>query len=245
MDSVKDVKKRVRETIWRIMEEKGIARFPRPVYGRIPNFVGAEEAALRLSRTGFWRRACVVKVNPDSPQQPVRYRALLEGKVVVMATPRLRSGFLLLDPRVIPRDRLRYASTIRGAFNYGRLVSLQEIPRIDLVVTGCVAVDKWGGRVGKGGGYAELEYAILRMIGVIDDSVYVVTTIHDLQFIDEKIPLEKHDLAIDVIFTPTRTVYVEPRPSKPDRVYWDLLGDKRDLDVIRELYALVKRKQGI
>ncbi|MCG2909800.1 MAG: 5-formyltetrahydrofolate cyclo-ligase, partial [Stygiolobus sp.] len=35
----------IRQKIWRLLEEKDIASFPRPVYGRIPNFKGAEMAS--------------------------------------------------------------------------------------------------------------------------------------------------------------------------------------------------------
>ncbi len=244
MGGVKDFKKRIRENVWRVMEERGIARFPRPVYGRIPNFVGAEDAAYRLFKTSLWRRARVIKVNPDSPQQPVRYRALVDRKVVVMASPRLKSGFILLDPESIPVYRYRFASTIRGAFSYGRVIGLREIPRVDLIVTGCVAVDRWGGRVGKGGGYAELEYAILRELGVVDENVYVVTTVHDVQVVNEKIPLEKHDLTVDIVFTPTHTIYIDPRPLKPTGIYWELLGDKVELGVFQELKKIIEGENG-
>lgn len=239
---IKSMKKAIRERIWRLMEELDIARFPRPVYGRIPNFLGAEKAAERLFRTSFWRKSKVIKVNPDSPQQPVRYRALLDGKKLVMATPRLKKGFLLLDPAKIPYHRIRYASTIKGAFSYGKLLSLTEIPSLDLIVTGCVAIDIYGGRVGKGGGYAELEYAILRELNLIDDSTMVVTTIHDIQIIDEKIPIEKHDLTIDAAFTPSKTIYVIPRPAKPKGIYWDLLGDKASLNIFKELRRIIADK---
>ncbi|MGH7322549.1 MAG: hypothetical protein ACRELA_23405, partial [Candidatus Rokuibacteriota bacterium] len=40
-------KAEVREMIWRAMEMRGIARFP-GTKGRIPNFAGAERAALQL-----------------------------------------------------------------------------------------------------------------------------------------------------------------------------------------------------
>ncbi len=220
------------------MEERGVARFPLPVRGRIPNFVGAEKAAENLARLEVWRRAKVIKVNPDSPQQPVRLRALLEGKVLIMATPRMRQGFLLLDPRNVPRSQLGYASTIRGAFRWGRLLSLDELARmrIDLVVTGSVAVDPKGSRLGKGEGYAELEYAILRTLGSIDESTPVVTTVHDLQIVDS-IPREPHDLAVDIIVTPTRVIEIEPRPSKPSGILWNLLPCRKfeEIPLLQEL----------
>ncbi|KXA89925.1 hypothetical protein AKJ62_02060 [candidate division MSBL1 archaeon SCGC-AAA259D14] len=41
-------KSEIRHKIWTIMEKKGVARFPRPIKGRIPNFEGAEKAAENL-----------------------------------------------------------------------------------------------------------------------------------------------------------------------------------------------------
>ncbi|MEM4581780.1 MAG: 5-formyltetrahydrofolate cyclo-ligase [Candidatus Korarchaeum sp.] len=118
--------------------------FPKPVEGRIPNFIGAEEAARKLSLQREWKEAEVIFVNPDSPQRHVRYLGISQGKILVMATPRIKEGFLLLDPEEIPASRYYEASTISGAFRYGRKVGL-EVPRIDLKVTGSVAVDEGGG----------------------------------------------------------------------------------------------------
>src|SRR5262249_47308482 len=81
-------KQRVRERIWTRFEESGEVLFP-GARGRIPTFRGAAAAADRLAATPEWRRARVVKCNPDSPQRPVRLRALREGKLVYMAVPRL------------------------------------------------------------------------------------------------------------------------------------------------------------
>ena len=119
--SIKEEKQAIRKRIWRLLEEKGVARFPRPVYGRIPNFEGADKAAEKLFKTRLWWETSIVKVNPDSPQRPIRYRALIEGKRIVMATPRLQKGFLLLDPRKIHSSKHLDASCIRGAFVYGRI----------------------------------------------------------------------------------------------------------------------------
>src|SRR5713101_3596996 len=82
-----DVKKqRVRDAVWSRFEKSGEALFP-GARGRIPNFRGAAAAADRLAATPEWRRARVVKCNPDTPQRPVRLRALREAKVLYMAVP--------------------------------------------------------------------------------------------------------------------------------------------------------------
>ena len=236
--SVKAVKTAVRERVWRLLEERGVARFPKPVRGRIPNFVGAEEAAARLFSLDVWRRSRVVKVNPDSPQKPVRLAALRQGKLLVMATPRLRQGFLLLDPRRIPSHLYEKAATIRGAFQLGKIVGLDELKSIDidLIVTGSVAVDTHGNRVGKGEGYAELEYGIARELGIVSEETPVATTVHDLQIVDS-IPREPHDLTVDIIATPTKLVKVEPRPPKPPGIMWELLPCEklREIPVLQEL----------
>ncbi len=75
-----DEKHRIRLAVWNLMERTNVASFPRPVYGRIPNFIGAARAAELLASLEEFRRARVVKVNPDSPQRPVRELALRQGK---------------------------------------------------------------------------------------------------------------------------------------------------------------------
>ena len=88
----------LREQVWADLDQPGVARFPKPA-NRIPNFVGAEAAARRLAETEEWAGAATVKSNPDSPQWPVRQRALVDGKVVYMAVPRLRRGRPVLPAR--------------------------------------------------------------------------------------------------------------------------------------------------
>src|SRR5918994_4781863 len=93
-------KDQVRRSVWKAMDREGVSRFP-GAEGRIPNFAGAKQAAQRLSGHRLWRRARVVKANPDSPQTHARRIALEEGKIVIMAVPRLRDThpFRLPDPK--------------------------------------------------------------------------------------------------------------------------------------------------
>ncbi len=235
MTDPRAVKAEVRERIWRLLEERGVARFPLPVRGRIPNFEGAEDAASRLCSSPEYLNAKVVKVNPDSPQRPVRLRVLLDGKVLVMPTPRIKSGFLLLDPQKIPRSRLEEASTISGAFKLGRPVHPRDLPAIDLIVIGSVAVTPSGWRVGKGEGYAELEYGILRTFGKVDGSTPVFTTVHELQLVDE-LPREPFDVPVDAIFTDKRAIRCPPNP-KPAGIYWSLLEEEklREIPLLQEI----------
>ena len=109
----------LRDDVWQAMSVKGIARFPAPA-NRIPNFVGAEAAAARLAETAQWERAATIKSNPDSPQLPVRVRALRDGKLLYMAVPRLAEAdpFFVLDPEHLA-DAPRQAASIKGASALG------------------------------------------------------------------------------------------------------------------------------
>jgi len=235
-----DIKRRIREYIWRVMEEKNIARFPRPIYGRIPNFIGAEEAARRLIKLPEFRKMEVIFVNPDSPQHPIRALALLEGKKIIMASPRIKRGFLLLDPDKIPKKDIWKATTIKGAFRYGRMVHPSEIV-VDAKITGSVAVDPLGGRVGKGHGYSDIEYGILREYNAISESSPIITTVHDIQVV-ERIPMTEHDMPVDIIVTPTRVIRTNTPYKKPSGIFWELVS-KEDLEAIPLLKGLYEKRR--
>src|SRR5215813_10303081 len=153
-------KQEVREKVWRAMEEKGVARFP-GARGRIPNFKGAERCAELVANLDEWKRAQAIKSNPDSPQRAIRHLALKQGKTVYMAVPRLREEkcFVELDPSRLGKN-VYAASSIIGAFEFGRQVSVKQMKPVDLILCGSVAVRRDGARVGKGAGYSDLEYAI-------------------------------------------------------------------------------------
>lgn len=229
-------KDEIRKTVWKLLEEKGIARFPKPIIGRIPNFVGAEEAARVLCRTPIYRKAEVIKVNPDSPQLEVRRITLRDGKILLMPTPRLSAGFLLLDPKKIPSNHLDEAATIKGSFKFGKPVLPSEIPNIDLIVLGSVAVSLEGWRLGKGEGYGEIEYAILREFKKVDDNVPVATTVHELQIVDY-IPNELYDVPVDYIVTKNHFYEVKPRKAKPTGIYWEFLSAEKvkEIPILQQL----------
>ena len=62
-------KSAARQWVWDRLVDEGVARFPFPPHGRIPNFAGAEVAAARLLEMEPWKSATAIKVNPDSPQR--------------------------------------------------------------------------------------------------------------------------------------------------------------------------------
>ncbi len=236
----KKAREELRRRIWDLMEATNIARFPRPVHGRIPNFVGAEQSALNLLKHDLTKAVKVVKVNPDAPQRAVRELMLRTHVKVVMPTPRISEGFLLLDPDKIPENMYGVASTIQGAFKYGERVDLQNLPRIDLIVAGSVVVDVFGGRLGKGEGYSELEYGILIECKRISPETPIMTTVHDIQVITYRIPLEPWDFTVDWIVTPTKSMRARGPKVRPKGILWEYL-EKDKLVKIPVLGMLLKQ----
>jgi 5-formyltetrahydrofolate cyclo-ligase len=226
-------KQDLRERIWDHLEAEGIARFPFPPHDRIPNFTGAEDAADRLAETEEWQSAEALKANPDAPQLPVRRRALREGKTVYMAVPRLRNEkpFYELDPADIPAAEYDSAPTISHVESHARQVAPEEVATIDLVVSGSVAVTAAGARVGKGEGYSDLEYAVLRELGLVGSETPVATTVHDSQIVDGEVAVEPHDVPMDLIVTPSQPVRTEAERGKPSGVFWDDLSDERVAEI--------------
>ena len=220
----------LRDEVWSAMRRAGAARFP-GAEGRIPNFVGAEAAADRLRATGQWRKAATVKANPDSPQLPVRMRALEDGKTLFMAVPRLAADkpFLVLDPQSLPVPPRR-ASSIKGASSHGRPADVAELEPVDLAVVGCVAVSEDGARLGKGGGFADLEYALAWEAGLLTGATVVATTVHETQVLDAgRIPETAHDFRVDLVVTPDRVIACprDGRRRRPPAVRWDELTDEK------------------
>jgi len=230
------LKKAIREKIWATLEKEKLATFPLPVWGRIPNFIGSEKAAAGLCVSPAFRKAEVVKVNPDAPQREVRRRSLFAGKKLVMPTPRLSGGFLVVDPRLIPSTQISAASSIAGAFKWGKQTHPSQLPEIDLIVLGSVAVTPDGRRLGKGEGYGEIEYGLLREHGRVGSTTPIYTTVHPVQIV-EYIPHEEYDLAVDAIFTPEQAIWIDRPLKRPDGIIWRLLPKHKiqEIPLLREL----------
>ena len=217
-------KDKIRKEIWASMDREGVSRFP-GAEGRIPNFAGAKLAAERLSGHRLWKRAQTIKANPDSPQTHARRIALEQGKALIMAVPRLRDPhpFRLLDPKKLSKKEIREAATIKGALRHGRVVAEEELPEIDFLLCGSVAVNLNGARVGKGGGYSDLEFALLVEAGRIDDHTTVATIVHPIQIVRENLMMLDHDLPIDLIATPRTMIDVERAYKRPRGILWNHL----------------------
>ncbi|HUK77572.1 MAG TPA: 5-formyltetrahydrofolate cyclo-ligase [Thermoleophilia bacterium] len=89
-------------------------------------------------------------------------------------------------------------------------LALVEPATFDVVIVPGSAFDRDGGRMGYGGGFYDTFLARMRAgarrIGIC----------FDLQVVD-RVPVEPHDLCVDLVVTETRTIETACRPVGPER----------------------------
>ena len=225
MTNVDQAKKAVRKRMWTLLEQEQAV--PPGAHGRIPAFFDADLAAGRLAQLSVWRVARVVKAVPDTAQEPVRARALREGKLLYMAVPRLSEElpFYRLDPTTLPVSP-NEAAARNVVARVAPKVGVDEMQPVDLIVCGSVAVNRQGVRLGKGAGYSDIEVALLQEAGLIGPNTTIVTTVHSLQIVDHDLPETRHDFSVDLIVTPDEVISCDT-PRRPKGLVWeDLTPDK-------------------
>jgi 5-formyltetrahydrofolate cyclo-ligase len=230
-NSVKSV---VRNRVWERLVESGVN--VGPSFDRIPNFVGADAAAKRLSELEEWKRARVVKCNPDPPQIPVRLRALYDGKLLFSPVPYLTKGFpyLRIDPERLAAKGVDFetAATAQGFQEHGEPIGFEDMPKLDFCVVGCVAVTRRGGRTGKGAGFADLEQGVFRELGLVDASTPIATTVHSSQVVDDsEVVMEGHDSALNYIATELELIATHTALPQPQGVAWEKVRADQFADI--------------
>jgi 5-formyltetrahydrofolate cyclo-ligase len=170
-----------------------------------------------------------VKSNPDAPQLPVRVQALRDGKLLYMAVPRLAQSepFFVLDPERLA-DPPHKAASIKGASRSARTVALDAMEPVDLVVAGCVGVAEDGARLGKGGGFSDLEFALAAAAGLVDAHTIVATTVHEVQVQPAgAIPTSAHDITVDLVVTPERIIRTRRPRRRVPKLDWRELSEQK------------------
>ncbi|XP_007427362.1 methenyltetrahydrofolate synthase domain-containing protein isoform X1 [Python bivittatus] len=227
----------IRNKIWDYMEANNLADFPRPVHHRIPNFKGSFQISGSINTWDVFDQAREVKVDPDKPLEGIRLSALQARKTLLVPTPRLRTGLFnrIVPPPGATKETLRKCATSQGVRDYSVPIGLDAKVHVDLIVVGSVAVSEKGWRIGKGEGFADMEYAMMVSMGAIGQSTMVVTAVHDCQVVD--IPeelLDDHDLTVDYILTPTRIIKTECKRPKP----WGIMWHKISHEVLKKIPVL-------
>lgn len=235
---------RHRERIWAEMPRvaKPDSRFHWDFSSFIADFDGSDECARRVRELDAYADGGPVFITPDNSTEALRAQAMADGRTILMTTYGIGRGFLQLDPSRVPAAERRYAATLDGMDHYATPVTLADLrggPVIRLLVTGGSAVSANGVRFGKGHGYFDLEWALLSEIGRVDETSQIVDVVHNCQVVAETLEGEDHDVPVDWIITPTRTVRVAVPGRRIGHVRWDLLegGPLDQIPPIQELRA--------
>src|SRR5262249_6600874 len=131
------------------------------------------------------------------------------------------------------RATTRSGSSKRGD-RWSEEVALADMPGLDAIVCGSVAVTRDGRRCGKGEGYSDLEFAILHELG--HPPVPVATTVHDLQIV-ASVPQDPTDQPLTVIATPTQTIRIKRPRAAPRGIDWTRLSaeDLEEMPILADL----------
>jgi len=226
-----DHKADVRERVFKDLRQVAYAdsRFHYDFGEFIADFAGSEAALERLVAHRYYQQSQYLFITPDNCVEQLRYRALRDGKRVLLTTYSIRRGFWILDPATIPADKLLYAATLDGMERMGRPLSLEQIaamPGPDYMITGTGAINEKGIRFGKGHGFFDVEWGMLYKLGKITTATPAAAVVHDCQVLTEELTPEVFDTVADVIFTPTRTIEVTGAQKPTGGIIWDLLDPK-------------------
>lgn len=227
----KVTKQSFRQKVWHYIIKHKLVHFPARVYDCIPKFKGAADAAQRLSQLDEFKRATIIMINPDKTQEQVRLLALAANKEILLPVPKLISGMFLhvASSPDTPKEKLGEMPDISDLIQVGKPFGVDSNIKVDLIVFGSVCVSRDGYRLGRGKGYADMDFALLMRMGAVTQDTVIATTVHDCQIVDELPPelFKEHDVPVDIIVTPTQTIYVNPRLAKPTAILWHMISEEK------------------
>lgn len=240
------MKDKIREKVWKELRKvaKPDSRFHWNFSEFIPDFEGSGKCAMTIRDMELYKKSKNIMITPDNCLQKLREYCILDEKTYVMPTYGIVRGFIKISRELVPEGCEEYASTLDGADRFGIPVTLQDIKKlgkIDFLVTGASAVNLEGIRYGKGHGYFDLEWAMFREIGVVDEDTPIIAVVHDCQVIDIPIEVSPYDTIVDIIVTPTRVIKVEKKYGKPKGIIWEKVPRKM-IDEIPPLRELMNMK---
>lgn len=245
-----------RQMVWqRVYQEllkhaKPDSRFHYDFLSFTPDFRGSSAAVDRLVQLPCYQAATTILATSDGSLEELRYRALRDGKKVLVGTYRLRRGFVLLSPQRIADAALQVASWLDGMERpgIGRHLSLAQLQeegiKVDLCVFGGLAFNTQGVVVWEGHGLFEVQWALLHDIKVLREQVPVIAVAHACQVVDEAElglepikPEKAAEVQCDYIVTPEKIFEVQNAVKPSSGVDFDTV-DSAALENIPPLQEL-------
>jgi len=210
------------------------ARFNHDYMSFTPDFHGSATALDRLTTLPCYQSAAAILITPDNSLEQLRCRALKDGKKVLVATYRLRRGFVLLHPGRIAETKYEIAACLDGMEKpgIGRSVSLAQMRdeglRVDMCVTGGLVFNAQGVTIWEGHNLFEIQWAMLQDLGVLHTQTPVVAVAHDCQVVDEMalgvekvMPMREGEVQCDFVVTPDALHEIEGAVKPSNGVDFD------------------------
>jgi 5-formyltetrahydrofolate cyclo-ligase len=203
------------------------------------------KAAEKLRTLQEYRDTATVFATPDKALLQARINCLVDGKSLIMPGPSIRDGFFLVPAHRVAFKDLSAAVSYKGLEKYGKLLKNNAMPGLSvrLLLTGSLAVDPGGGRLGDGKGFFDLCCALLQELGALQQDRAVFTFIREEQISRDPLPQDTWDIKMSGAVTPARIITFDP-PVQKAAILWDLLTmDRiRRIDPLWKLYSLRNKK---
>jgi 5-formyltetrahydrofolate cyclo-ligase len=243
------IRNETREQVWSKLRDVAYpdSRFGWDFSSFIADYEGSKEGANRLLQWAENYDYADWFITPDNNLDALREQLIERGESFVMPTYGIRRGFVRLDPSEVPEGQASFASTLDGMNRFAERIRLESMEAklnpFDCMVTGASFVTSDGLRMGKGHGYFDLEWAMMRQVGLANENTDVVAMVHDAQVLDDACGRDlaaDHDTVVDEIITPSKGITIEDPPRKPEGILWSLL-DRDEVEEMPPLKTLWER----
>ncbi|PSN63309.1 hypothetical protein BS50DRAFT_109317 [Corynespora cassiicola Philippines] len=217
----------------------------------VPDFQGSSSAVDSLVQLPCYQSAKTLLVTPDNSLEGLRFRALKDGKNLLVATHQLRRGFVLLNPNRIPDEQYQSASWLDGMERpgIGRNLTLSQLQnegvKIDLSVIGGLAFSTQGVIIWEGPSLFEVQWAMLLDTKSLSPETPVIAVAHDSQVVDEKEegleetkPAQSGEVQCDFLVTPGKTYDIKDAVKSRNGIDFE----KLDQDALNNIPPLQELK---
>lgn len=223
-----DDREKIRRKVWAELQRvaRPDSRFHWDFTAFIPDFEGSEHCVEAIRQTDHYRRARVILITPDNSLAGLRAQCLLDDKRLIVPTYAIGRGFWQIARADVPPGQEQFAATLDGLERYAHPYPLETAVPADgpaLLVTGASVLSTDGIRISTGPSYFDLEWLILRALGLVQSDTLIIASVHDCQVVEWPCEPQPYDAVVDLIVTPTRTIQVSPRYPKSDRIVWEQL----------------------
>lgn len=188
---------------------------------------GGGKIAEQLRRQDFYRQARTVFATPAALLHQARMNSLLDSKLLVTPTPGLRDCFYCIKPHTVPFRQLGLAMTESGMRRFGHRLDPGEMLTIDLLLTGALAVDPEGTRLGNGTGYFDLTCALLAANGWLVEVPQILAVVDKTQQVVGPLPRDPWDIPLTGVITVEGCERFAEQGRREFPIFWQELSTGR------------------